>query len=58
MIDGDGQITYSKVTRVINNSKMLLTTSIVPNRVQYTASITIGSTKAELAQLIIYDVSG
>lgn len=58
MIDEDGKVTYSKVIAIINNSKSLLITSIVPNPVQHTASITIASTKAALAQLIIYDISG
>lgn len=58
MIDEEGKITYSKVITIIRNSKSILITSIVPNPVQHTASITIASTKTELAQLVIYDVSG
>ncbi len=58
MIDEDGTITYSKTVALINNETGLLITSLWPNPVQNTATLTVSVAKAGKVNLTICDLSG
>jgi len=54
----DGKITYSKVVAIINDSKGLLITSVYPNPVSRTATVTLSAAKSGIADMLLYDISG
>lgn len=54
----DGKITYSKVIAVINDTKGLLITSVFPNPVSNTATITLSAARSGMADVQLYDISG
>lgn len=53
-----GKVTYSKVIAVINDSKGLLITSVFPNPVSNTATITLSAARSGMADIQLYDISG
>jgi len=54
----DGKITYSKVVAIINDTKGLLITSVYPNPVSSAATVTLSAAKSEMADMLLYDISG
>jgi len=54
----DGKITYSKIIAVINDTKGLLITSVFPNPVSNTATITLSAARSGMADVQLYDISG
>jgi len=58
MTDTDGSIKYSKVIAIVNEEKGFVITSIAPNPVQHTASLTISAAKQSTVDFKVYDLSG
>ena len=58
MTDTDGSVKYSKVIAIVNEEKGFVITSIAPNPVQHTASLTISAAKQSSVDFKVYDVAG
>jgi len=58
MTDTDGSVKYSKVIAIVNEEKGFVITSIAPNPVQHTASLTISAAKQSSVKFKVYDVAG
>ena len=58
MTDTDGSVKYSKVIAIINEEKGFVITSIAPNPVQHTASLTISAAKQSNVDFKVYDMTG
>lgn len=54
----DGKVTYSKVIAIINDTKGLLITSVFPNPVSNTTTITLSAARSCMADIQLYDISG
>lgn len=54
----DGKVTYSKVIAIINDAKGLLITSVFPNPVSNTTTITLSAARSCMADIQLYDISG
>jgi len=58
MTDTDGSVKYSKVIAIVNEEKGFVITSIAPNPVQHTASLTISAAKQSSVDFKVYDMTG
>jgi len=58
MTDNDGSVKYSKVIAIVNEEKGFVITSIAPNPVQHTASLTISAAKQSSVDFKVYDMTG
>jgi len=58
MTDTDGSVKYSKVIAIVNEEKGFVITSIAPNPVQHTASLTISAAKQSNVDFKVYDMTG
>ncbi len=58
MTDADGSMKYSKVVAIVNEEKGFVITSIAPNPVQQTATLTISAAKQSSVDFKVYDVAG
>lgn len=53
-----GAVRYSNTVAIINDSKGLLITSVFPNPVSNTATITLSVARSGMADIQLYDISG
>jgi len=58
MTDTDGSVKYSKVIAIVNEEKGFVITSIAPNPVQHTASLTISAAKQSSVDFKVYNMAG
>lgn len=58
IIDENGTVKYSKVAVIINDSKGLVITAVLPNPVQENATLAVSSAKKETTRFEIYNISG
>lgn len=58
MTDADGSVKYSQVIAIVNDEKGFVITSIAPNPVQHTASLTISAAKQSSVDFKVYDMTG
>ncbi|HEX4877406.1 MAG TPA: T9SS type A sorting domain-containing protein, partial [Chitinophagaceae bacterium] len=56
--EADGKITYSKVVALINDTKGLLITSLMPNPVTGSAVVTVSAARSLVADTQVVNVSG
>jgi hypothetical protein len=53
-----GAVRYSNTVAIINDTKGLLITSVYPNPVSRTATVTLSAAKSGIADMLLYDISG
>ena len=53
-----GAVRYSNTVAIINDTKGLLITSVYPNPVNNTATITLSAARSGMADILLYDISG
>lgn len=58
VLDENGIVKYSNTVAIINDSKGLLITSLVPNPVQRNTTITLSAARKGSAGFEVYDISG